>query len=429
MFPFSVTKRRGQGLDCSARAPRVSSASFGPSHAESGRTDAATRLWALRSVDSLKERHVTHVLSLFAFNPTVLKNFNDEPWSHYGRQFKHLVVDIDDVDEADLLAELPRAVRFIDSALRPEKAASSGGDSTPADSEEQAASTAPARRPPACTGGVFVHCAAGKSRSAAVVIAYLLWRYPERFTPGGRVSVASSLPVSRAASESSRRRSRKETAEQAVDAALRHVRLTRAMAEPNSGFMEQLRLWWTMDCPDNVAAHPIYQRWVYRREVELHVAAGQAPGRLRLEDEESPAAGDEAGSRLRCKKCRRTLATAPFIVDHEANAPSLTSSPCAHFIEPLSWMREELTKGNLNGRLLCPNPRCRAVVGRYDWRGFRCACTGWVTPAFSLQRGRVDEVGKGEVETGGMGQNGAQGGQGVSIRMPPGTGGSRGGNL
>jgi dual specificity phosphatase 12 len=56
-----------------------------------------------------------------------------------------------------------------------------------------------------------------------------------------------------------------------------------------------------------------------------------------------------------------------------------------------AWMRSELEKGEVNGRLSCPNERCGAAVGRYDWKGIRCACGGWVTPGLSLQRARVDE--------------------------------------
>jgi dual specificity phosphatase 12 len=55
-------------------------------------------------------------------------------------------------------------------------------------------------------------------------------------------------------------------------------------------------------------------------------------------------------------------------------------------------MRPTLSESLLSGRLECPNPKCEAQVGRYAWQGMRCSCGIWVCPAFSLQKGRVDEV-------------------------------------
>ncbi|KYK54275.1 dual specificity phosphatase [Drechmeria coniospora] len=362
---------------------------------------------------------------MVGFDSSSVKNFKDEPWAEYGRGFRHLVVDIDDVDETNLLIELPRAVSFIDEGLN------------------RCCQKDPGRQQGG--GAVFVHCVAGKSRSVSATIAYLLWKCPDRFDPAGK-------------------RPRSETGKEAVDAALRLIRRTRPMAEPNDGFMEQLALWWAMGCPDDVESHPTYQRWVYRREVEESVAVGQAPSRLRFADEEKgngkqegrdddvDVAGTAAAINLRCKKCRRTLATSRYIQAHNpAPRPhSLPQTSCPHhFVEPLSWMRAELEKGQLSGRLLCPNERCGAGVGRYDWKGIRCACGAWVTPALSLQRARVDEEVKrapaamrnaGETEA----QAEAARRLAMGIRMPPGTGtgagpgpgpgpgpgsGTRGGNL
>lgn len=377
------------------------------------------------------------------FSPDSLKNFKDEPWSEYGKQFRHHVIDVDDVDESDLLVELPKAVSFIHEGLQgasgatPGKAAAQdtlGGDaanSRNATTDGGGSSTSTSGG--GGGGGVFVHCAAGKSRSVSVVIAYLLWRYPRRFEPNTVPPAAYGVSSPRQAP-----RSRKESARQAVEAALALIRRTRAIAEPNDGFMQQLALWWEMGCPDDVESHRLYQRWAYQREVEQHVAVGQAPSRLRFEDEqdtpapapasqqhgqESPppsSAGRDAQVALRCKKCRWTLAASPFISQHEPAAGSQPGQPCPHyFIEPLGWMRSELEKGQLNGRLSCPNQRCCAAVGRYDWKGIRCACGGWVTPGLSLQRARVDEERK--PRAGGVGQ--AQVAS-LGIRMPPGRGGN-----
>lgn len=115
----------------------------------------------------------------------------------------------------------------------------------------------------------------GKSRSVTVTIAYLLRQNPKV----------------------------------TVDSILERIRESRPIAEPNEGFMAQLQLYREMGCPRDIAAHPKYQRWLYQRDVDLALAAGMAPDRIRFEDEESreEAAGSGKEVELRCRKCRYVL--------------------------------------------------------------------------------------------------------------------------
>jgi len=88
-------------------------------------------------------------------------------------------------------------------------------------------------------------------------------------------------------------------------------------------------------------------------------------------------------------------------------------------------MRPALEQGLLNGRLECPNPKCGAQIGRYVWQGMKCSCGVWVCPAFSLQKGRVDEVIKRGEKGQGQGkdanhQTPSAGDFGGGIRLPPG---------
>jgi len=78
------------------------------------------------------------------------------------------------------------------------------------------------------------------------------------------------------------------------------------MAEPNDGFMAQLELYKEMGCPRDIDAQPKYQRWLYQREVDLALAAGMAPDRVRFEDEEvqEESQSSEKETELRCRKCR-----------------------------------------------------------------------------------------------------------------------------
>ncbi|KAL8931934.1 MAG: hypothetical protein Q9211_006637, partial [Gyalolechia sp. 1 TL-2023] len=84
----------------------------------------------------------------------------------------------------------------------------------------------------------------GKSRSATLIVAYLL------------SSSQHYTPIS----------------------ALMHLRLARPMAEPNPGFMDQLHLYHRMHCPWEIDSQPLYQRWCYKRERERSRKAEQAPG-------------------------------------------------------------------------------------------------------------------------------------------------------
>lgn len=392
-------------------------------------SDANTvpRIFAFRRASLLEEHRITHVLSVIKYSLDPSRGFDS---GKYG----HLSIDIDDVEEADILVHLPRIVRFVHQGLY----GTAASDAAPQESDSDArVDQKPPRRsspdtitpaPPVSpnssnaseelarlslapgsssawdrngkatpTGAVLVHCAMGKSRSVTAVIAYLLWKYPHRF-----------------GAAEDRHRDRPEAARAAVGRALKWVRQTRGIAEPNDGFMRQLELWWEMGCPagsdDAVEKHRVYRRWAYRREVEEAAKLGMAPDRLLFQDEEQkdqhtgigsgvgsdarvqgrqqPATG--AGLELRCKKCRRVLATKPFVVAHDSNGkPEAT---CSHFIEPLSWMRPILEEGLLEGRLVCPGAKCGASIGRYSWQGFKCSCGEWVCPAFCLQRSKVDEV-------------------------------------
>ncbi|TAQ83114.1 hypothetical protein B7494_g8562 [Chlorociboria aeruginascens] len=172
---------------------------------------------------------------------------NFENWPKY----EHLQIEVDDVEDENLLAEFERSGRWIEEALQ------NGREGK--------------------EGRVLVHCAMGKSRSVTIVIAFLLRKYPHH-------TVSSALSL---------------------------IQSVRPMAEPNDGFMVQLQLYKEMGCPSDVDAQPKYQRWVYRREVELALAAGMAPDRVRFEDEEvqdgenvEEREVEEREVELRCRKCR-----------------------------------------------------------------------------------------------------------------------------
>ncbi|GAB1318324.1 tyrosine protein phosphatase yvh1 [Madurella fahalii] len=359
----------------------------------------------------IQEHKITHILSVIKYT----LDQNDDAY----RDIEHLSVDIDDMEDQDILVHLPRMVRYIDAGLHAGRAlnhcAAERQEITQISSQPDADAIRPVRGLTGLSqlGAVLVHCAMGKSRSVSAIIAYLLWKHPHRF--------GQSYPTT--------------TAQHAVSEALKWVRETRPVAEPNDGFMRQLELWWEMGCPadsdDAVEKHPIYQRWLYKREVEDAARVGRAPDWIRFEDEEAseddrvPKGGtrDSGGTEmaLRCKKCRRMLATSPFLVPHQGRG-NAERSDCPHFfIEALSWMRPILEEGVLDGRLVCPNTKCAASIGRYAWQGFKCSCGDWVAPAFSLQKSKVDKVMTGMRQNGSSVAATADRMAALGIRMPPST--------
>ncbi len=152
-------------------------------------------------------------------------------------------------------------------------------------------------------------------------------------------------------------------------------------------------------------------------------AAEQAPGSefIVFEDEtESPPEEEEEGQgkpewnideggeaeegeereseEYRCRRCRAHLGNSTYLVPHaprRSKNGAASTTQCAHlFLNPLSWMRPVLSQGNLEGRLECPNAKCRQNVGKYAWQGMKCSCGEWVVPGISIGRGKVDVVRK-----------------------------------
>ncbi|KAI0367683.1 hypothetical protein BV20DRAFT_1037581 [Pilatotrama ljubarskyi] len=73
--------------------------------------------------------------------------------------------------------------------------------------------------------------------------------------------------------------------------------------------------------------------------------------------------------------------------------PILMNPKCSgYFVEPMKWMEPFLEQGNMAGKIICPNKKCGAKLGNYDWAGVCCSCKEWVVPGFCIHRSKVDEV-------------------------------------
>lgn len=110
----------------------------------------------------------------------------------------------------------------------------------------------------------------GKSRSTAVVMAFLMQKY--------------HIPLAEA---------------------LARLRESRPMCEPNTGFMRQLELYESMQYPAVMDDQPLYQRWLYQRDVERSILHHKAPENLLFADDLEPNVQSSGNNiELRCRKCR-----------------------------------------------------------------------------------------------------------------------------
>jgi len=339
-------------------------------------------IMSLHAVNELKEANVTHVLSLLS--PP--NDSTDPRWKSlplFANIEHHLNVEIDDVEDVDIMKYFDETNAFIAHAV-------------------------------AANQGVLVHCAAGISRSVTCVCAYLM-----------------------------------KTRKWDVDTAIEFVRSKRAVANPNSGYLEQLEIYYKsgFEANDN---SKLYREWklkntdarvythlgpqapsltweqvipaILRSQTETQLASEGTPQQLEVNEVvyasvervkvpptdpihfvigEADFFMDQTKLRtllnqmlsrstgfLRCKGCSTKLATTNSVVTHELGG----QGPCQHyFIEPVEWMRPELERGELEGKLSCP--KCDKKTGSYVWHGSRCTCGTWITPSIKLSKAKVDGMG------------------------------------
>ena len=116
-----------------------------------------------------------------------------------------------------------------------------------------------------------------------------------------------------------------------------------------------------------------------------------------------------------CGRCREPVALVASLskehgdegrLDEESAGGKSAKRPCTSLFleEPLEWMRdglgfastsdksegdeEEAEASIPSGKLYCP--KCKNKIGSFDWAGSKCSCGKWITPAFQIQKNRVD---------------------------------------
>ncbi|CAN6607494.1 tyrosine-protein phosphatase Yvh1p [Trichomonascus vanleenenianus] len=371
-------------------------------------------LMALSGQKTMREKGITHVLSVLS--PDLSVDQAQHPFfgvpkdlSDQVRGFTHRRFDVDDVEDENIVQFFHETYQYIDEAL-------SKGEH------------------------ILVHCVAGVSRSATVVCAYLMrknfWDAETAlefvrskraianpnfgFVEQLQVYYESGFVVDPLRSRVYRQWMLKKQSEEAQLNVAPNAQFFRAGGEGaamSASLLGRPSFEVIPELLRRMGKHA--PKWTDFRviangeELALEDAIPSTPTNIMLRKlEGEPFAVPQAlllserlASDLRCKKCRQTLATSTQFLVHEPKAgagttnstrnglaanASVNAACTSYYIEPVIWMKGELEKGLLEGKLSCP--KCEAKLGAYHWQGSTCSCGVWVTPAFSIQRGRVDEV-------------------------------------
>ncbi|XP_045472736.1 dual specificity protein phosphatase MPK-4-like [Harmonia axyridis] len=198
-------------------------------------------------------------------------------------------------------------------------------------------------------GNVLVHCYFGVSRSATVVIGYVMKKYNLNFSD-----------------------------------AFQRVKLKRSIVYPNPGFISQLLLYEKMN-------YVVDKNYMEYKIFRLSLAADRFKKIKILPQNFLQCIKSDPGLErslpepnvYKCKKCRRVLACFSNLITHDNENQVCKKS---FFIEPLEWMNVTQVP---EGKLYCP--KCKNKLGSFSWiKSCQCPCGRQITPAFYINPSKVD---------------------------------------
>ncbi|GAB1599121.1 dual specificity protein phosphatase 12-like [Argonauta hians] len=283
----------------------------------------------IKDEESMSDAKITHVLSLLD------RPLPPEIQNKYSCKFIRVL----DMPDENLITFFPQCLQFIDEARS--------------------------------NGSVVVHCLVGCSRSATVVIAWLM---------------------------------QKKLLD--VKTALKIVKDCRPCIRPNPGFMYQLELFAQMKY--NININNTNYKTFKLNTFALKLGEGKVLNNdVKTLLADSPTENHPKTETLyKCKKCRHPLFRESSLLSHTTGdwersfdwnykLSTLRTSDseknktiCSEslFIEPVQWMADVVS--NQSGKLTCP--KCLAKLGSFIWCGEKCPCGVWVAPAFHIQKNKVD---------------------------------------
>lgn len=308
-----------------------------------------SNLTSATDVKWLKKNNITHILTVDSC--PLPRKIQEIP------ELSLKYIQITDMPREDILTYFEDSYQFIDHAIK-------------------------------SNGTVLVHCYFGMSRSATLVIAYVMKKY--------------ELPF--------------------IDA-FEIVKKKRKFVGPNPGFLAQLKLYedmgWTIDSRN--IQFKLYRLQIAADKVRKAKILPSSYVDLIKPDPARETVRPEP-TVYRCAKCRRIVASASNILPHlpherqiwrhistkrtEKNEKKTNNDIIVktidnddvkndkpeycnkiYFIEPLGWMPDVLN--HVEGKLNCP--KCQGKLGAFSWiSGCQCPCGTKIAPAFYLIPSKVD---------------------------------------
>jgi dual specificity phosphatase 12 len=218
---------------------------------------------------------------------------------------------------------------------------------------------------------ILIHCLLGVSRSATLVLAYLMSKE--------RKSVTDIYEF---------------------------VKLKRFI-RPNNGFIKQLELFEAMGYI--IDKESLVYKCFMLDTLAQNIKRGANINDILNNESSSYSSIDLQQPHYKCKKCRYYLFNATNRIKHlksyekyDTNdwyskldyfkklnsGNNLNNSVCTKeiFIEPVSWLVDKIS--DIEGKINCP--KCDSKIGSFNWYGQKCSCHTWVVPAFHIYEQKVD---------------------------------------
>ncbi|KAI4466347.1 dual specificity protein phosphatase 12 family member [Holotrichia oblita] len=272
-------------------------------------------LSAARDIKTLKCYKITHILTI---DTSPLPNYITTKLKQLNTKF----IRLSDYPKEDLLSHLDSCISFINDGVY--------------------------------KGKVLVHCFCGISRSASVIIAYMMRKYSLSY-----------------------------------DEALRTVKSKRGIVFPNYGFICQLKLYEEMGFRIDV-------KNIQYKLLRLSAAGDKIRQNKMLPidyfDVIKPDTGENPiqfeSNVYKCRECKRILASETNLIPHQDQS---TNQICnkTYSLEPLTWMNVRQSR---QGKLNCP--KCNCEIGLFCWVAeyleCQCLCGAQVAPAFLLLPSKIE---------------------------------------